>query len=86
MQKVFEIIDTEDIETTTKSYPIIIEPIVKRNFGNTFHHYNGTIQCYHTQKKKATRINPDNTTNHETSNLHIWKKNVLAVQLTINMQ
>ena len=35
----------------------MIEPIVNRNFGNTFHHQNGPNQCRHINKKIVNSIN-----------------------------
>ena len=48
MEQIFEILEAEDIETTTTSYPNMIEPIFNRIFGNTFQYQNGPNQRYHT--------------------------------------
>ena len=48
IEEFFDILETEDVDTSTTHY--IIYLIVKRDFGNNFHHQNGPNQCQHTQK------------------------------------
>ena len=43
IEEVFETLDTANIEISTTNS--IVDPILNRNFGNTFHHQNGINQC-----------------------------------------
>ena len=47
IEEVFETLETADVDISTAHF--IIEPIVNRNFVNTFHHHNGPNkhQCVH---------------------------------------
>ena len=44
IEKCFENHETSDIDTTTTVSPNMVEPMVNRNFGNTFHRKNGPNQ------------------------------------------
>ena len=70
MEQVFGTPEREDIDTTTTISPNIVELIVNRNFGNTFHHQNGKISPTTHTKRQAVSINPGTTINKETSHLH----------------
>ena len=59
MEVIFETIETEDIDMNP--YHSIIEPIVKRKFGNTFHHQNEPNQYQHTNKSTSQQYKHSNT-------------------------
>ena len=67
MELIFETMETEEIYTNT--YHSMIEPIVNRNFGNTFHHQNGPNQIQQTKKIPVSNNNTsplDNSISTET--------------------
>ena len=41
IEEMFETLETADVYITTANYSTLIETIVNRNFGNTFHFHNG---------------------------------------------
>ena len=47
MELVFETLETEDVDMTTIRSPNMIDPIVNRNFVNTFNHHNDPNQRQH---------------------------------------
>ena len=51
MEQVYENIEKEDIDMIPTCSPNMVEPIVNKKIGNTFHHHYVTNQRYHTQKK-----------------------------------
>ena len=49
-EEVFETLDIVYINARTAHYSTIIEPIVNKNYGNTFHHQNIPNQLQHIHK------------------------------------
>ena len=52
-------LETSDDDMTKTSSSNMIEPIVKRNFGNNFHHQNGRNQHQYVHKTHTNSTNPD---------------------------
>ena len=57
IEEVFETLETVGVYMSTAHY--IIDPIVNRNFVNTFHHLSGPNQRQHFHKIQVSIINPD---------------------------
>ena len=53
IEHTFETLDTAEIYMNT--YHSMIEPIINRNFGNTFHHHNGKNKRQHTNKNSSQK-------------------------------
>ena len=51
IEEVFLTLDTYDVYMSTDHS--MIDPIVNRNFGNTFHHQNGPNQCQYVHKNTS---------------------------------
>ena len=56
IEEVFETLDTEDLDMSTAHS--IIDPIVNRNFGSTFHHKNLPNQRQCVYKNKTQKYQP----------------------------
>ena len=59
MELIFETLETADIDSNPPNS--IIEPIVKSNFGNTFHHQNGPDQRQHINNKTSHKYQHSTT-------------------------
>ena len=59
IEEIFEILETSDIDKTLPHS--MIEPILNRNFGNTFQHQNGPNQHQHTHKNTGQNHQHRNT-------------------------
>ena len=59
MEVIFDNIETADVGMNP--YHSTIKPIIKRNFGNKFHHHNGSDQRQNTNKNASNQYNNSNT-------------------------
>ena len=59
MELIFETLETSDIDMNP--YQSIIEPIVNRYFGNTFHHKNGPNKRHHNNKNASQKYQHSTT-------------------------
>ena len=59
LEEIFETIETADININ--SYQSLIEPIIDRNFKNTFQHHNGPNKRQHTHKNTSQQYQHKNT-------------------------
>ena len=59
MEYIFETLETADVDMNPPHS--IIEPIVNRNFENTFHHHNLPNQHKHTSKTSSQQYHNSNT-------------------------